>query len=380
MSIQEFKFSQRSRFIIIRKGLNRLYLGSQKLSRFLKSDFLKVYYPYKNLLNTHPFFYRRYRYPPLEYCNMNSAVLAHWLNAPEKTSRNLSFVIEPNDHPLAITGLSEPGEVLASLDRAHDLYASKYCKKILVEGEGQLELFKRYFSDSVLEKIEIVRLGSIAKSVDFENKFLTMNRPIFLCLASDYKRKSVDLVLKAWLESSAKYSCSLILACPNIPPEIASRVTANGVRIVGIAPLSEFKKQALYRQAHVVLAPLHIDGGANIIEAFENGLPVITMRSQRSFVSNSNGWEIDVPFYFYDSGYGVNWRTWNEFWEVMNQAKKAGEFNKTIQEFVKIFDNIARNPKKLINMGRCSHAQALEKFSINLRNQKLNEIYNECLR
>jgi glycosyltransferase involved in cell wall biosynthesis len=341
----------------------------------VRSDSLKVYYPYKNLLNTHPIFYRRYQFPPLKYSNINGAVLAHWLNAPESSSPNLPFVIEPNDHPLAVTGLSEPAEVLDSLDRAQDLYAGNNCKKILVEGEGQLELFKRYFSDSVLEKIEIVRLGSIAKPVDFENKFLSINRPVFLCLASDYKRKSVDLVLKAWLESNAKLSCSLLLACPNVPPEIADRVMLNGVRIISVAPLSEIEKHALYRQAHVVIASLHVDGGANIIEAFENGLPVITMRSQRSFVTNLNGWEINVPLYFYDQGYGQYWRTWADFWSVLNQAKEVGEFDQTIQDFVKIFDFIAFNPEKLIIMGRHSHEDALGKFSLTVRNHKLNEIY-----
>lgn len=380
MSIQEYKFSQRSRMIFIRKTLNRIYLASQKISRFIKSDSLKVYYPYKNLLNTHPIFYRRYRFPPLKYSNINGAVLAHWLNAPEGSSLNLPFVIEPNDHPLAVTALSEPAEVLGALDRAQAIYADSNCKKILVEGEGQLELFRRYFSDSVLEKTEIVRLGSIAKPVDFEEKYHSINRPVFLCLASDYKRKSVDLVLEAWLESNAKFSCSLILACPNVPAEIAAKVVANEVKIINIAPLSEIEKHTLYRQAHVVIAPLHVDGGANIIEAFENGLPVITMRSQRSFVTSVNGWEVDVPFYFYDQGYGEYWRTWADFWRVLNQAKEVGDFDKTIQDFVKIFDDIATNPGKLIDMGRHSHVQALGKFSLTLRNQKLKEIYIDSSR
>jgi hypothetical protein len=128
-----------------------------------------------------------------------------------------------------------------------------------------------------------------------------------------------------------------------------------------------------------MIAPLHVDGGANVIEAFEYGLPVITMRSQRSFIRNGNGWEVNVPFYFYDDGYGKDWPTWVDFWNLVESAKKNHHFDETINSLVNIFEQIACDPQKLKEMGKQSLGLANGIFSLNERNKKLRKIYNSAL-
>lgn len=170
----------------------------------------------------------------------------------------------------------------------------------------------------------------------------------------------------------------LVLACPNTPPELNAIFEKNNIQLIRKAPLTALEKAELHKNAHVSIAPLHVDGGTNIIEAFEFGLPVITMRSQRSYVNPRNGWEIDVPFYFYDSGYGRDWHTWSEFWNQLSDAKIAGKFDPTINELCFIFNKISYSPEILLNMGIYAHSEASGELSLSNRNTRLLEIYKEC--
>ena len=379
MSIQEAIAKKRGKPSLILRALNRLSQMSQKTSRLLHRNSEKVYYPYSNLLHTHPFFSRYYKFPPLNYSNLSSARLCHWVTSVPSAMKQIPYVIEPQDHPLAVTGKLEPRDALAGVEKATEVYMSPNCKRILVESEGQLALFKRYLPEAVISKIEIVRLGAMAQRVNIEKKLGNLERPVFLCLASDYKRKGVDLLIQAWKVSSAKSKCSLILACPNIPPEMWNSLEKENVKIIHKAPLSTREKFKLHSSAHVVIAPLHVDGGSNVIEAFEHGLPVITMRSQRSFIREGSGWEVDVPFYFYDEGYGKEWPTWDCFWTLLEDAKKNHAFDITVQGFVNIFDDIAKSPERLVEMGRASYELSKGEFSLENRNAALRKIYRGAL-
>lgn len=379
MSIQETIASQTgiSRYPL--KIANGLQLYAQKAKRIFSHGDLKVFYPYRNLLGTHPFFLRYYKNPPLPYSNKVSANVFHWVNSIPEGWRNSTYVIEPNDHPLAVTGLTEPVDVLKNIDKAIEHYSSEKCKKILIEGEGQLALFERFFPKNILEKTEILRLGAVVQHVNFGNRLVDCKAPIFLCLASDYKRKGVDILIDSWCNSRAKNRSKLILACPNIPPEQQNKLKNENIEIIRKAPLSKEEKFRLNKIADIVIAPLHVDGGANIIEAFEFGLPVITMRSQRSFIRNGNGWVVDVPFYFYDEGYGKEWKTWEHFWRILENAKKNHNFDITVQGLVRIFDKIADNPEILLAMGKVSYDLAINEFSLEKRNESLRRIYKNAL-
>ena len=380
MSIQETIARQRDRPGNRLRLINRLSKLYQETFRFFNSDGMKVFYPYRNLLHTHPFFLRYYKYPPLKYNNLSNANLCHWVSSVPSRAEHIPFIIEPQDHPLSVTGQTEPRDVIAKISRAAELYMSANCKKILVESEGQLRLFNRYFPKSVIAKTETVRLGAVAQPINLKKKLNYEDELIFLCLASDYERKAVDLLVRAWSESVAKYKGRLILACPNVPQEMWDSLKKENIQLISKAPLNEQEKYDLHSIAHVVIAPLHVDGGANIIEAFEFGLPVITMRSQRSFIRDGNGWEVDVPFYFYDEGYGKEWPTFARFWELVDDAKKNHAFDITIQGFVNIFDEISKSPEKLSVMGNASYELAKGEFSLENRNATLRKIYREALK
>lgn len=379
MSIQQYIASQRSGKLFLLRASNQIHTLKQKFWRYICHGKPNVFFPYHSLINTHPFFIRYYQHPPLGYCNARNAELAHWINSPENILGNLNHVIEPNDHPLSVLRLTEPRDVIRNVDKAIEIYMRDSCKKILVESEGQLKLFKRYLPESVIEKTEIIGLGAVPKIILPEVKNKPLSKITFLCLASDYQRKAVDIVISSWINSEAKNNSVLILACPNVPQSIENILKQNNVVLIKKAPLTTEEKAILHKKSHVSVAPLHIDGGTNILEAFEFGLPVITMRSQRSFVNKKNGWEVDVPFYFYDEGYGNEWRTWGEFWETLSASKKGGLFDQTINDLTLLFNQIIRNPEVISNMGCAAYEDASNGLSLNLRNSRLLRIYQDCL-
>lgn len=385
MSIQEAVLNKHSHLgsfsKVIHRILNRLNITKQQVYRFFFKDKNKIFYPYYDKNGTHPYFLRHTKFPPLVYSNQFNASLCHFINFLPPKMPKVPYIIEANDNPLAVTAMLEPFQALTNIEKAINTYGSSDCKKIILEGEGQLALFKHYLPLELLTKIEIVRLSAFPKKIDLHLKYSNLKVPIFVCLASDYKKKAIDLLLEAWLRFSNINNSKLILACPNVPEQIKNSLSKHNVELIESVPLLDHEKDTLLKMAHVMIAPTHVDGGGNIIEAFEYGLPVITMRSQRSFIRDGNGWEVDVPFYFYDPyGYGKIWPTWKRFWEEIETAKKEHKFDNTIHEFIRIFEFITGNPEILFLMAKKSHELASGEFSMKKRNAQLLKIYAEALK
>lgn len=389
MSIQETSRKQLKRKLITKFRLSRvvrfLALTGEKIHRATNPDLLMVYFRYQHLsLDTHPWFDRYYRIPPVNYCNFKKARCYHWISSPDILNEK-PFIVEPNDHPLSIVGaLSpvpiEPVDVIKNMDKAVELvYLNPQCKKILVESTGQWELFARYCPE-VLNKCEIVRLGTIPQKLNLDNTS-ALDRINFLCLASDFTKKGVDILLDAWFEFPDKLKHQLTLVCPSIPQKYEAKIRGGNITLILKAPLSQTEKDELYRKAHVAIGPLHVDGGSNLMEAMEYGLPIITMRSQRSKdqVMKKNGIVVNVPFYFYDEGYGIKWRTWNDFFRLLKDAKANGDFDVTKKELIKAFTFFSENPEQINEMGKRSYELAKDEYSFKKRNKELLRIYQEIL-
>ncbi len=390
MSIQETSRKQLKRKLIDTFGLARVLslpaLAIERLYRAVDSDPLRVYFRYKHInLDLHPWFERYYHSPAVKYCNREKAKLYHWISYPDVLD-NKPFILEPNDHPLTVIGVLkpipiEPKDVIRNMNEGKELvYNNPNCKKVIVESTGQWELFERYCPE-ILDRCEIIRLGTIPKRIDFF-KSLNDNDPIvFICLASDFTKKGVDLLLDAWAEFKFNNKHKLILACPNVPNNYKIKAEKQNVTFISKAPLTSKEKDSLYRQAHVAIGPLHTDGGANLFEAMEYGLPLITMRCQRSKdqVMNNNGFVADVPFYFYDEGYGTEWPTWRSFFSLLENAKSRGEFDMTKEAFLKAFIFFNDHPEKIHEMGKGSYDLAINEYSLLNRNQRLREIYEDIM-
>ncbi len=334
----------------------------------------------------HPFFKRTYyNFSPLIYDNYKNARLCHWIHHPRKLEK--PFILEPNDHPYAPASKSEPWENIERHNEIAEVYLNPLCKKIIVESPGQMKLFDYYYGNihSIIDKCEIINIGALYARVDWISKIKRIrdNEFNYICLASDFQKKGVDLVIEAWLRFfKTGMKNTLYLACPDIPSSYEEKMRKSNIIHIKKAPLSVNEKIKLHSLCDISIAPLHVDGGANISEAFENGLTVITMRNQRSEGHNlfNNCIVIDVPFYFYDTfGYGIRWKTFNDFFDQIAESKNKGEFETVVDGFLNTFIDFNKNPDKVYELCLRSYAYANSEGSFWKRNAKLLKIYSDIL-
>jgi hypothetical protein len=371
----------------ISKRILKIKFLFERLSRHFNSGNTGVFFGYKyEFPDIHPTFKKRcYTYAPLQYVNYSRARLYHWIHHPVKSDK--PFILEPNDHPLAPACRVEPWENIGKVEEVAEKYLNCLCKKIIVESPGQMDLFKYYYGNkgTIIDKCIITSGGLIPNKVNWDKKLKRIMKGEFnyVCLASDFTRKGVDIIIEAWSRFyKYKRNSKLYLACPNVPEKYNDIIKNSNIILIKKAPLSESDKTKLHALSDVALAPLHTDGGANINEAFENGLTVITMRNQRSqgYSLNNNCIVIDVPFYYYDpQHWGVTWKTANDFFSILGQAKKKGDFEGVIQGFVNSFEEFNENPDLVYDLCVRSYDYACSDYSIWKRNAKHVKIYNDIL-
>lgn len=388
MSIQ---LTNRARFVyrVMRKlgflkAALQIKFFFEKMGRKIKSNGSGVAFIYKyETPNVHPFFkFHFLEHPAVNYENYSNAKIYHWIHHRYVVD-DKPFIIEPNDHPLSSACRVQPYENIEKIEEVRAVYHKENCKKILVDSKGQMDLFEYYFKGDkvVLDKCDYIPYGLLPEKVDFNSKEKRIfeKNINYACLASDYLRKGVDLVLKAWFDFyEPGMKNKLYLACHNVPEEFFSEMREKNVIHIKKAPMTERHKRRIYRKCDVAIAPVHTDGGANVYEAMENGLAVITMRSQRSegYNRNNNCIIIDVPFYFYDTdGYGIKWKTFDDFFNEVEKAKKEGKFEPIVNSFKETFNYLNESPEYLLDMCKRSYDLACKEFSIVERNAKLRTLY-----
>lgn len=343
----------------------------------------KIFFPYRTSL-IHPAFDEIKNNPPLHYSNRHNARLFHYIQGASPKGLENNHIIEVIDHALSLLAPYNEyrhwltcEEYVKQVPLAKKLYESSKLKKIIFISEGQRKIFRRYFPDEeILKKTEVIPL-SWGNNTDKAKKQFNKNRN-FLFIASNYHSKGVALVLDAWERYIVNNSqATLILVSHDIPKEIEQQLHSS-VSLIKQAPLSKELKEQLYVQSDVVLAITHTDG-VTVIEGTSYGKPLIVFRTQHSddFVNRENGILVDVPINIYDEGYGIEWKTNEEYIERVKLFYKQGKFKTTIEKLIEAFV-FFEDPH---NMQRFTQ-NAIEKFHdchrVELRNQALIRIYEEC--
>jgi hypothetical protein len=336
--------------------------------------------------HTHPTFFQYYNYPPMgNYSNFWNAGLLHWHNSPGVIDRR-PFIIEVNDHPLSAVGYFEHNsEPYAVLSRIHDIgsiYKKNNCVKIIFPCEKMKLLFEIYFPQIDLKnKFTVISgLGCFPKVT--KTISVIKSRPLkFLVICSDFFSKGLDLVIDSWiLLGLDKELAELTLVCHNIPSTFIHKCESiNSINIIPVAPLSAYMKHELLSSHDITIAPTHVHGGANIYEALEYGHPII-YTEYHSSIFEKIGIEIKMPYYFYSPNlYGVEWKTWKQFYEKLAFDKSSGLFNDAINEIGKSILFFVENKQNVSLYSDISLSIANVGYSLNSRNQKLKRLYSEFL-
>jgi glycosyltransferase involved in cell wall biosynthesis len=210
------------------------------------------------------------------------------------------------------------------------------------------------------------------------NKLLSKSNIKYLSIASDFKIKAVDLLIEAFSESHS--SSELTLVCHNVPENLRQKILANkNIFLIEDLPLSNKKKDQLYRDSDVYINTTYIDGGAVAWNALEYGLPIITHTYHRGkgLVENKNGILLSEPIKYYEPEYyGVHWKDMLDYLEQVDLLKKKGEYTDVQNQLVNAFRYYEKNPNNVFEDGVRS-LELAQKNSLENSNKALMRIYKE---
>jgi hypothetical protein len=346
-----------------------------------------VFFEYYNHY-THPGIKKRYygKNAPLSWVNLNLSEVSHIINFSEKLLGK-KIIFEPNDccQKLgSLLNINEPCEFVARCKEIDDYIATKVISRVLVGNNDLIKHAEYYFSDSVLSKfITYPEMSCIPKVSKFfieeKNKKLLINPKIrFLSIASDFKKKAVDLLIEAFIES--KSLNTLILVCHNIPESYKVKILkAKNIKLLENIPLSKKIKDDLHRNSDVYINTTYVDGGGTVANALEYGLPIITFTYHRgrSYISNGNGVLLSEPLKYYDpKSYGIHWNSIDGYLEQVFLLKNKGGYESVKKQLIDSIIYYQQYPQNVLVEGLKS-LELAKKNSLDKANQFLKNLYKQ---
>jgi hypothetical protein len=348
---------------------------------------LTVFYHLQSL-NTHPYIAERMYgdCAPIVWSNYADADVAHFLQRPENIEK--PYFVEPNDQiltPGVYFGARTPFEIIKRLDDIKSLIASDNLKGLLIGEDGLEAQFVHYFGTELIHKLyKYPQMRCIPRKRPEEIKrHADENGRHFVCLASDYKLKAIDLLIESWLNVRQLRGATLTIACPNIPQDELEKIkSVTSIYIIKEAPLSAKTKKTLLSSADISICLTHVDGGANAWEGIEYGHPIITNTYHRSdyLTKNQNGAVIEFPNQFYRLGeYGFRFNSIEDYMTNVGSETRQGSYDaaktsltETIQRYVNQPDLVYEQSLKSLQL---AHEQSVAKS-----NERLLEIYRQGIR
>jgi glycosyltransferase involved in cell wall biosynthesis len=374
-----------SKYPFVTKVKNNLGKATQFFYRLVTSEEPRVYFRYR-YNNAHPAFMRLYDTPPVKWSNSYNARLLHWMSYADFVDQR-PYIVEPNDHPLSAHGWKgSPSYDVSNLNKivseARELYENDACRAVILTSEKNLHFFQTYMPEKLWHKVRILPcdVGAIPKKFDWSIR-MKSKKVKFLCIASDYDLKGVRLLLEAWTLVKNKYDASLTIVCPKFPSNVKNKEYED-VKLVEKGPITEKYKRELYVSHHVALCPTYVDGGTNIVEAIEYGMPIITSAYHRSesFILNDNGFIVSSPYQYYDtSHYGITWTSVDEYMDVVSTAVHNGEYDSVVHEWQQYMKKYIDDRCLSYCQGVRSYQIASSELSLSFRNESLRGIYKEAL-
>ena len=373
------------KYNLITRITNKASKFCQALSRSFTHESPYVYFRYRSS-HIHPGFSRFYDNPPLKWTTKKNAKLLHWISYPDFVD-DRPFIIEPNDHALSAHGWKgSPTSSAANLDKlildSRELYEKKNCKAIILSSKKNVDIFKTYMPKKLWSKLVILPsdIGVIAAEFDLSIRKKS-GLLKFLCMPSDFERKGLQIVLKAWSNIEKKHNARLTIVCPKFPTWLKKNEFKN-VKWIEEGPLSIKSKKELYSSHHVTLCPSLIDGGGDIIESIEFGIPSIVSAHHRteSLLFNGAGYIVSSPYQYYDvKHYGITWKSIDEYLRIVNKAIDKGEYEPVITEWKKYLLKYINDRSLSDVQGRNVCNVSASVLSNSRRNSMLRNLYKKIL-
>jgi hypothetical protein len=350
-------------------------------------DNIKVFIPYFSYY-THPGILMRYykKSRPLSWSTLKSSKVVHCIQQSSPKYFGKKIIIEPNDHCLVIgasLGIFEPFELVSRRKEISDYIVSSV-SRVLIGNNELINHAKYYFSREALKKFfiypEMACIPAVTKNfLEKKNqKLLSGHKIKYLTIASDFKKKAVELLLETFMDSQV--SAELILVCQNVPSYLKRKILKfKNISLIENIPLSYKMKIELYKTSDVYINTTHIDGGGTVVNALEYGLPIITYTYHRGkgFIDNQNGILLSEPMKYYEpSGYGIKWNSMEGYLDQVRLLYKKGGYDKVQEELMNAIKFYEKEPLEILNQGIKSLEYA-EKNSLAVSNQILRNLYKK---
>lgn len=342
---------------------------------------------YLHNIHPHPIFKTYASHPPLRYAPYPIAELCHWVDmVPGAPLLKKAHVLEI-EHPLVLTPKNRPRPMrdwfLIESEREviNGVVARDECRKVVTFSPGLVEHSKRFIDPQYWSKLDYV-YPAFPSQPEYER---ATNQPFnILVIASRFSDKGVPEALDAYARLRQRFGrdVKLTLISQDVPPDYA---LPEGVEVHGSfrsdAPFMtpEFKAQ-MYQTADVLLLPCFSETAACFTEATAFGVPIVTTRIHHgdAFVEHGvTGFLVDAPLFTYSDDYATRWNTAEDFMKDLENRRAQGDFTPIVdQTEAYIASMIEGGTATMRTAARALHA---ERFSPEVRNERLLKVYGEAL-
>lgn len=292
------------------------------------------------------------------------------------------WIVDIIDSPYCLAG-NNYNLFIENLPKIIKILSKDNCKKIICANESSIGIMKKFFPKKILGKTILVR-PAVKKQTLKKSKNKIDNKVKFLFLGSilnpnDFYVKGGLETISAFEKIQNRCDCKLILRC-KVPSELRKRVVNNEKIELIEDRVSEDELFKLYSSSDVLISPAHIYILMSWLESMSFGIPLIVLDTYavKDYVKdNYNGLIVkksDKISSYKEKTYPTNIRT-SKF---LQEVKKID--SKVIDNLSEKMILLAKNPslrKKLGNNGR----EFIKKyFSIEERNKKFKQIFDQSIK
>ena len=289
------------------------------------------------------------------------------------------FILEIIDNPFSITGYNYQLFIHNLSDLRREL-SSPLCKKIVCSNADAIQLLKRYFPESIVNKSLLVHPGVSIQKIKKVKKHSSC-RLLFvgsITNPQDFYSKGGLETIAAFEKISPNYDVELLMRC-KIPEEIRARIYGNKKVTLIENEISLEELKSLYKNSDIFVLPGHHFHMMALLEAMSYGLPSIVLDTYgfSDFVEEGvNGYRVKKSGLI--KGYNVpSYPTNVKERSFINDVKK--EDPRVIDDIAEKIVYLAKNHNIRRKFSKASREIIRDRFSIELRNMKLKSIFDKAL-
>jgi len=323
----------------------------------------------------HPFWKTYQTFPPVRYTSRRLARLCHFCNyIPKDNSK--PFIID-YEHVLMISGNSTDYVYMVNSAREiENQLTNEKCKAIFVPSQGAIRETSKYIDVSeIMNKIHIVPPAYPTQS---ENPHNHGGPFTILTIGNKFWGKGIPIAIEIFRILREKYgnNIKMQLVSGDIPRDYP---LPEGLNLLYTPMMTEQIRSKLYREVDVFILPCLHDSFAVYQEAMAYGVPMISTRiydKDELILDGQTGYLIETPLSLYDGAFGIEWKSWDHFQEIVKTKFERGYFSEMIDEMVTKAEILINDPALVMNMGMAAQKLHREKFSIEFRNKTVRKLYN----